>query len=188
MYCFSHLLPQRLKLSEQAQRTHPIPIHGVGMEGIADEQPIPAYIVQNKLTHLRLLPKESTHSFVYSTPYLLASLNALESKALDLGHGWLFGYGGVAFRVTGMREATYLQPASFPGQTIKQKIEVLLERKGYDVQGTLEDIWTLSMPAYLGYDGMNPLTVYFAYKKDGSPWLVILEVRHTETDCLLHVV
>lgn len=143
-----------------------------------DLRPTPGYIVQNKLTHRRLLPKQSTHTFVYSTPYLLVSLNALEAKALDLGRGWLFGYGGIAFRMTGMRESTYLQPASFPGQTIKQKIEILLERRGYEVRETLEDVWMLSMPAYFGYDGMNPLTVYFAYKKDGSPWLVILEVSY----------
>lgn len=144
----------------------------------AEERPIPGYIVQNRLTHSRLLPRESTHTFVYSTPYLLVSLNALESGALDLGRGWLFGYGRVSWRVTGMREATYLQPATHPGQRLKEKIEVLLERRGYErVQDTLEDVWMLSMPSYFGYDGMNPLTVYFAYKKDGSPWLVILEVR-----------
>lgn len=40
----------------------------------------------------------------------------------------------------------------------------------------LLDVWILTMPTYLGYEGMNPLTVYFAYKKDGSPWLVLLEV------------
>ena len=134
-----------------------------------------AYLVQNKLSHSRLLPKESTHTFVYSTPYICASLTALESHALDKGNGWLFGYGGVSFRVTGLRESGYLQPAAFKGQTIKQKIEVLLRRRGYDVDDLL-DVWILTMPTYLGYEGMNPLTTYFAYKKDGSPWLVLLEV------------
>jgi DUF1365 family protein len=138
--------------------------------------PYTAYLVQNKLTHSRLLPKESTHAFVYSTPYICASLNALESHALDKGKGWLFSYGGVAWRLTGLRESAYLQPATYPGQTIKHKIEVLLKRRGYDAQ-LLEDVWMLTMPTYLGYEGMNPLTVYFLYKKDGSPWIVLLEVR-----------
>lgn len=139
--------------------------------------PYTAYLVQNKLSHHRLLPKESTHTFVYSTPYLCASLTALESHALDKGNGWLFGYGGISFRVTGLRESGYLQPAAFKGQTIKQKVEILLKRRGYDVDELL-DVWILTMPTYLGYEGMNPLTVFFAYKKDGSPWLVLLEVRN----------
>lgn len=152
-------------------------VAGEAVSRDAHEHSIPGYIVQNRLTHSRLLPKESTHAFVYSTPYLLVSLNAVESRTLDLGYGWLFGYGGVSFRVTGLRASTYLQPATFPGQTIKQKIEELLERKGYEsVQETLEDVWMLTMPSYCGYDGMNPLTVYYAYKKDGTPWLVVLEV------------
>lgn len=147
-----------------------------------EERPVAGYIVQNKLTHTRLLPKESVHTFTYSTPYLLASLNALEKHELDLWRGWLFGYGGISWQVTGLREATYLQPATFPGQRIKQKIEVILQRKGYNLE-ELEDVWTLSMPAYFGYDGMNPLTVYYAYKKNGSPWLVILEVHNVFFVC-----
>ncbi|KAI0337463.1 hypothetical protein BDW22DRAFT_951665 [Trametopsis cervina] len=151
-----------------------------------DEFAYTGYVVQNKLSHSRLIPKESKHTFVYSTPYLCVSLNALESHKLDKGNGWLFGYGGIAGRITGLRESTYMQPAAFPGQTIKQKIEVVLKRRGYDLS-ELEDVWMLTMPAYLGYEGMNPLTTYFAYKKDGSPWMVILEIHNTFYERHVHI-
>ncbi len=37
----------------------------------------------------------------------------------------------------------------------------------------------LTMPSYMGYEGINPLTVHYCYEKDGERELawVVLEVR-----------
>ncbi|KAK7446978.1 hypothetical protein VKT23_014191 [Stygiomarasmius scandens] len=37
----------------------------------------------------------------------------------------------------------------------------------------------MTMPSYLGFEGINPLTVYFCYKPGGVLWLVVLEVHNT---------
>ena len=67
-----------------------------------------AYILTNKVTHARILPLNSAHAFSYPTIACLFPLRALESNALDIGRGWVFGYGGVTSRVIGIRPQGYL--------------------------------------------------------------------------------
>jgi DUF1365 family protein len=142
-----------------------------------------AYILTNKVTHARLLPQESAHAFNYPTVALLLPLRALERNELDLAWGWLFGYGGIWGRLIGLRAEAYLYEDDGFSQgkttsqrsTILDKLKQVISERGYP-EDELQNVWMLTMPSYLGFEGINPLTVYFVYK-DGSLWLVILEVR-----------
>ena len=127
---------------------------------------------QREVTHARLLPVDSAHVFTYPTIAFLVSPDELERRQLDLGRGWVFGYGGRLRRLTGLRAAPYLAPGSGP---IKQKLEGVLTLSGYP-GGELRDAWMMTMPSFLGFEGINPLTVYFCYNLNGAFWLIVLEV------------
>lgn len=135
-----------------------------------------AYILQNQVAHIRLLPRSSKHSFVYPTLSVLVSLSALESKQLDLWRGWLFGYGGTWGRVTGLCPSGYLYSDTSDKRSIRGKVVDVLEQHGY-TGGELDDAWLMTMPSFLGFEGINPLSVYFCYRRARNAlWLVILEV------------
>jgi hypothetical protein len=140
-----------------------------------------AYFVENIVTHARLLPVESQHAFTYPAIALLLSVNDLESRKLNTGLSWLFGYGGGP-RLLSLRPQPYLTPDD--DLSILEKLDRLLQKRGYP--GAVEDVWMLTMPRILGFEGTNPLTVYWCYKPDGEPWLTVLEVcaRLSHT-CLL---
>ncbi|KAI0632927.1 hypothetical protein C8Q77DRAFT_1175724, partial [Trametes polyzona] len=172
--------------------------------------PRSAYILENTVTHARLLPAPSAHAFAYPTLAFLLALDALESGALDVGAGWLFGYGGTVGRLTGLRSAAYLLPdcdpslrawkahertTKGPGPTIKAKLAAVLVRQGKDaaqVRAWVEagDAWMLTMPSYVGYEGINPLTVYFCFDARGEDarlaW-VVLEIHNTFGEKHVHV-
>jgi len=133
-----------------------------------------AYILENHVTHARLLPVESSLAFTYPTLAMLLSLDALERNQLDLGMGCIFGYGGLWGRIVGLRPNPYLTPQ--PG-TIRHKLETILRERGFiDEKNGLLDAWMMTMPSFLGFEGINPLTVYFCYNLEGEFWLLILEV------------
>ncbi|KAJ7452110.1 hypothetical protein B0H11DRAFT_2074323 [Mycena galericulata] len=133
------------------------------------------YILENQVTHARLFPVGSTHAFTYPTLSLLVSLNALEDHSLDLGNGWIFGYGGRWGRLVGLRPAPYL---AVGGGSIRQRLEKVLCDRGFGERG-LEDAWMMTMPSLLGFEGINPLTVYFCYRPGGHFFLTVLEVHNT---------
>ncbi|KAF9468302.1 hypothetical protein BDZ94DRAFT_1209300 [Collybia nuda] len=146
------------------------------------------YILENQVTHARLLPLESSHAFTYPTVSLLLSLDALEAHSLDIYRGWAFGYGGLWGRLLGLRSDPYLT-AQRPGghQTIRGKLEALLsERRFLDGGNILQDAWMMTMPSFMGFEGINPLTVYFCYKS-GQLWLVVLEIHNTFGETHVHV-
>lgn len=133
------------------------------------------YILENRVVHARLLPVQSAHAFTYPTLSLLVSLNALESHSLDLGRGWVFGYGGLWFRLTGLRADPYLTGRD---GSIRARLDtVLLERGLIHSREELADAWMMTMPSLLGIEGINPLTVYFCYRPCGTFWLTVLEVH-----------
>ncbi|KAJ7270693.1 hypothetical protein B0H12DRAFT_1229183 [Mycena haematopus] len=132
------------------------------------------YILENQVVHARLLPVGSSHAFTYPTLSFLVSLNALENHSLDLGYGWIFGYGGRWTRLVGLRPAPYLTEN---GGSIRQRLEKVLFDRGFG--GSLEDAWMMTMPSLLGFEGINPLTVYFCYRPGGQLFLAVLEVHNT---------
>ncbi|KAI0744634.1 hypothetical protein C8Q76DRAFT_789134 [Earliella scabrosa] len=166
-----------------------------------------AYILEDQVTHARLLPKPSAHAFSYPTLALLLSLDPLESHKLDLARGWLFGYGGTSWRVTGLRSAAYLLPdvarpvgEGAKRRSIKDKLREVLVQCGHDA-GRLGEVWMLTMPSYMGYEGINPLTVHYCYEErrdDGThdddddgggsrlAW-VVLEIHNTFGEKHVHV-
>ncbi|PPQ98677.1 hypothetical protein CVT24_003304 [Panaeolus cyanescens] len=141
------------------------------------------YILQNSVTHARHLPIQSAHAFTYPTLSLLVSLRALEEGRLDLGYGFIFGYGGLWGRLTGLRPKPYLTAG--PG-SIKQKLVGILQTKGLK-ESLLADAWMMTMPSFLGLEGINPLTVYFAYDAGQQLTLVVLEIHNTFGESHLHI-
>ncbi|OSD00013.1 hypothetical protein PYCCODRAFT_1394179 [Trametes coccinea BRFM310] len=172
-----------------------------GKAGTSDEAPHrAAYILENTVTHARVLPQPSAHAFTYPTLAFLLSLNALEAHELDLGRGWLFGYGGTSWRLTGLRSEAYLLPdvrgSAVVGErgarALRDKLADVLCLHGRDeerVRTWLEegDAWMLTMPSYLGYEGINPLTVYFCYGTRGQLEWVVLEIHNTFGEKHVHV-
>ncbi|KAF7321038.1 hypothetical protein HMN09_00191000 [Mycena chlorophos] len=132
-----------------------------------------AYVLENTVTHARLLPTASKHAFTYPTFCFLVSVNALERHSLDLGRGWVFGYGGRWLRLFGLRTDPYLVPGK---RSIREKLVGVLTERG--VLG-LEDAWMMTMPSLLGFEGINPLTVYFCYNAAGELFVSVLEVHNT---------
>ncbi|KAJ7607379.1 hypothetical protein FB45DRAFT_1067930 [Roridomyces roridus] len=113
-----------------------------------------------------------------STPRsLLVSLNALESHSLDLGwHGWhIRATAGRWGRLVGLRPKPYLTDT--PEGSIRERLEKVLRDRGFG--GQLEDAWMMTMPSLLGFEGINPLTVYFCYRPGGRFFLTVLEVHNT---------
>jgi DUF1365 family protein len=86
----------------------------------------------------------------------------------------VFGYPGVWGRICGLRPETYLGNSYHDSRTIREKLVELL--KPSDMQ--LGEVWMMTMPSLLGFEGINPLTVYFCYEKDNTDvWGLVLEVQ-----------
>ncbi|KAF5376132.1 hypothetical protein D9615_007686 [Tricholomella constricta] len=149
--------------------------------------PAQGYILENQVTHARRLPVAAAHAFTYPTLSLLVSLNALEDNTLNLGRGWLFGYGGIWGRLVGLRASPYF--ADKTGADIRGKLDEVLRDRGFGCEGesrVLEDAWMMTMPSFLGFEGINPLTVYFGYKA-AELWLIVLEIHNTFGETHVHV-
>ncbi|KXN83992.1 hypothetical protein AN958_00639 [Leucoagaricus sp. SymC.cos] len=148
--------------------------------------PLPqGYIVENRVTHIRGLPISSSHAFRYSTLSFLLGLNALESGQLDLGSGFVFSYGGRWGRLLGLRSQPYLNTLS--NSSIRCKLED--QFRGHHMlqeDETFQDAWIFTMPSILGFEGINPLTVYFCYK-DQTLWTVVLEIHNTFGESHVHL-
>ena len=161
-----------------------------GTASNSQHRPAPAYVIHNSVHHSRFLPVESRHSFTYPTLSFLLSLSHLEASKLDIAEGYFFRYNntgrrGLVPRLTSIRPDAYLQdaiPESPKGKSakplsIRTKLEAVLSRFGHDAR-SLDNAWMLTMPSYMGVEGINPLTVYYCYKKkEPRLWIVVLEVR-----------
>ncbi|CUA73027.1 Glutamate-ammonia-ligase adenylyltransferase [Rhizoctonia solani] len=148
---------------------------------ISTGSPLSGYILTNQVVHARLLPVESKHAFSYQTMSLLLSVSALENKTLNCGwRGVIFGYPGIWGRMTGLRPQTYLRDQigsdAVVTASIRQKLAELLRSSNMK----LGEVWMMTMPSFLGFEGINPLTVYFCYEKGKADvWGIILEVHNT---------
>ena len=137
-----------------------------------------AYILRSITSHARFLPVDSRHAFTYPVLSLLLPLSVLESDQLSLLNGFLFSFGGIHWRILGLRSAGYLYDDSGKEPSVRKKLGEALGQFGIESAGEqLDDAWILTMPSYFGFEGINPLTVYFCYRK-GCPelWIVVLEV------------
>ena len=137
-----------------------------------------AYILRSITSHARFLPVDSRHALTYPVLSLLLPLSALESGHLSLLNGFLFSFGGVRGRVLGLRSAGYLYDDGGKEPSIRKKLGEALGQFGVELAGEqMDDAWILTMPSYCGFEGINPLTVYFCYRKDCPKlWIVVLEV------------
>jgi len=137
-----------------------------------------AYILRSTTYHARFLPVDSRHAFSYPVLSLLLPLSALESGQLSLLNGFLFSFGGIHGRILGMRSAGYLYDDGGREPSIRKKLGEALGQFGIEPAGEqMDDAWILTMPSYCGFEGINPLTVYFCYRMDGPGlWIVVLEV------------
>ncbi|KAH7882061.1 hypothetical protein F5I97DRAFT_1931782 [Phlebopus sp. FC_14] len=151
-----------------------------------------AYVLTMQVTHVRLLPPQSRHSFMYPTLSLLVSLDALDSGSLDIPvhliGSWLqlhlFRYGSRFGTLLGLRSDGFLSSGRGETSTRRKLDEVLRVREKLggqsgDAAKHVKDAWMLTMPSILGFEGINPLTVYFCYQGDGQVVGVVLEVHNT---------
>jgi hypothetical protein len=131
---------------------------------------IPAYT-----SHARHLPKPSRHAFSYPLLYLGVDVDALENRELDLP-GRLLGYGGQPWtKCLGLRTNGYLRPGQ---ESLRVKAEQLLSEQGLgDVD--MMSIWLVTMPSFMGFEGINPLSVWYIYSEKRELTCVILEVHNT---------
>ena len=153
------------------------------------------YILHGSVTHARYLPVESKHAFTYPAVYALVSLRGLESGNLNRGHGlwgWAFGCGWARQRLMAINPGGYLRSGKEGEKaSILERLEELLrsgfpQRRPSDAQpeiaATVHDAWMLTMPSCIGWEGINPLTVYFAYTagpERSQLSHVVLEVHNT---------
>jgi DUF1365 family protein len=137
-----------------------------------------SYILRSITSHTRFLPVDSRHAFTYPVLSLLLPLSSLEAGQLSLLNGFLFSFGGIHGRILGLRSAGYLYDDSGKEPSIRKKLGEALRQFGIERAGDqMGDAWILTMPSYFGFEGINPLTVYFCYRQ-GCPelWIVVLEV------------
>ena len=131
---------------------------------------IPAYT-----SHARHLPRPSKHAFSYPLLYLGVDVDALESGELELP-GRLLGYGGRPWtKCLGIRSDGYLRPGL---ESLRQKAERLLKEQGVGDADT-SHIWLVTMPSFMGFEGINPLSVWYVYSDKLELTCVILEVHNT---------
>lgn len=131
---------------------------------------IPAYT-----SHARHLPKPSKHAFSYPLLYLGVDVDALEHGELDLP-GRLLGYGGRLWtKCLGLRPDGYLRLGQ---EGLRAKAEQLLSEQGLRDKD-MSFIWLVTMPSFLGFEGINPLSVWYIYSEERELTCVILEVHNT---------
>ncbi|KAG8837506.1 hypothetical protein FRC18_009135 [Serendipita sp. 400] len=148
------------------------------------------YIIVNRVSHSRFLPQPSSHSFVYPTLTLLLNVrvasSTLKEKAerqeetLALGPaGLFFGVGPRPWsRLTNVRPAAYLIDDGVQSRTLMERLEEFLAKREIPMDG-LGDVWLLTSPSYFGFEGINPLSVWFCYSMEKELKVVLLEVHNT---------
>ncbi|KAL8278397.1 hypothetical protein RQP46_009289 [Phenoliferia psychrophenolica] len=143
-----------------------------------------SHLFRAKTAHARLLPASARHVFCYPVLYFGLDLARLEAGELDLGkgRGSLFGWEPPTWVVAAFWRHAYLEAGAKTG--IRDKVLALLERRGIDTTKDATMIYMVSMPAYLGFEGINPLTVHYCYgdaTADAKRPLrvVVLEVHNT---------
>lgn len=155
--------------------------------------PLPSLLLPLVTTHLRILPEPSRHAFRYPLLYLGLDVDELEAGRLNLGRVFGFGKKGPRkWRFAGVQEDGYLTPEAgteigAEQPAMRKKLGALLAVQLASPQATIDErmkkIYLVTMPAYLGFEGINPLSVWFCYESLSESalklWTVVLEVHNT---------
>ena len=143
---------------------------------------LPSLLIPSYTSHARFLPTPSKHAFSYPLIYIGVDVDEVEKGHLDLP-GRLFSYGGSPWStVLGLRSNNYLTPGK---NDFRAKLDELLTSQGID-RSQAEKVWLVSMPSLLGFEGLNPLAVWYTYDSDRRLTTVILEVSNTFGEKYVH--
>ena len=136
---------------------------------------LPSALIPAYTTHARLSPVLARHAFSYPLIYLGVDVDALEAGTLNLP-GRLVKYGGQPItKILGLRSDGYLLPG---GESFRQKINGLLSSHGV-VKDDMSRVWLVTMPSFMGFEGINPLSVWYIYNHKGALSCCVLEVHNT---------
>ena len=132
-------------------------------------------LIPSYTSHARLLPTPARHTFSYPLIYLGVDVDALEAGRLDIPMR-LLSYGGNPLtKVLGLRSINYLTPGA---GSMRSKLERLLLQQGM-AKDQICRAWLVTMPSLLGFESINPLTVWYVYDAMRQLSCVILEVHKT---------
>lgn len=142
-----------------------------------------AFLYRMSTSHARFLPKESQHAFKYSTLNLGVDLDALEQGLLDVGSRW-FAFNQRRWTLFAFHSDMF---SSLPTSREEQDRPAARVRKHLQERGVpphhASKIFTVAMPAYAGFAGINPLVVHYCYATSEKSHLalqvVVLEVHNT---------
>lgn len=159
------------------------------------------YILVNAVSHARHLPVPAVHAFTYPTLSVLVDVKALTRGELDLGtvdkvpfpgsgsrlfrytsrHAWIFSSGCKSFtRLMNIRPASYLLDDGIENSTLLDRLHAFGRLRGMEEHqlGLDEagDVWLMTSPSYMGFEGINPLSIWLCYDCEKKLQTVLLEV------------
>ncbi|KAK4685744.1 uncharacterized protein P7C73_g4398, partial [Tremellales sp. Uapishka_1] len=140
-----------------------------------DDSALSSVLIPAYTSHQRTLPVPSKHTFYYPLLYVGVDIDSLEAGSLDLPFN-LLTYGGSPFsKVLGIRSDNYL---AIGNGSLREKADALLKDQGVENVGR---VWLVTMPSFVGFEGINPLSVWYCYSRLEGKGLVcvILEVHNT---------
>lgn len=126
----------------------------------------PGTLYTGKVMHRRFKPV--THHFVYEVFNLLVDIDRLGDLARQT-RGLKVNRPGVA----AFYESDHVNRK---GETLRQHVDYLLREAG--LESPAHKVWLLACPRLFGYV-FNPLSVFFAYDRDGVLLALIYAVRNT---------
>ncbi|WRT69206.1 uncharacterized protein IL334_006190 [Kwoniella shivajii] len=131
-------------------------------------------------THGRYLPVTAKNAFTYSVLYLGVDIDSLESGSLDLPFNVVKYGGNPLTKLIGLRSRNYLSDGD---QGFRVKLENLLDKYGIE-KDDIGKVWLVTLPSLAGWEGPNPLSTWFIYRKTkdekiGDLLCVVLEVHST---------
>ncbi|WWC72954.1 uncharacterized protein I206_106918 [Kwoniella pini CBS 10737] len=145
------------------------------------ENALPSYFYPAVTSHGRHLPITAKNGFSYSLLYLTADIDSIESCSLDLPFRILKYGGNPITKLIGIRTKDYL---SHGNQGFREKLESLLTEEKFGIsREEIGKAWLITLPSLAGWEGPNPLTTWFVYRKTkdetkvGELLCLILEVH-----------
>ncbi|SCV71386.1 BQ2448_2974 [Microbotryum intermedium] len=171
---------------------------------------IGAHLYRAKTAHARYLPSPASHRFSYPVLFLGLDLDELEHPQRPLDQGRWFRYDSNLWSCMAIRPRVYLEPPNTGGNAtehgqliddhtpIKTKLLRHLNKRGIP-DDLVHNVYTVTMPAFLGMQDINPLTIHYVYSLPNSMLaigeprperqlnVVVLEVSNTFGEKHLYV-